>query len=115
MDKELIRWELASMLGLSKKRCSQQSFITAAGTFSTDHMVSIHDVMLPCLSPNCTFTIKLMVIPEQCSRNVTYGVIKGEETIRHLDLDTSVHDNSISWGNWHTVMVSRDYWSNEYI
>lgn len=97
-DEGLIIWKLASMLGLSGERCPQRNFVTAAGTFSTDRMVSINDLMLPCLSPNRTFTIRLMVIPEQCSHNVTYGVIMGQETMRRLDLDTSVRNNTISWG-----------------
>lgn len=38
-----------------------------------------------------------MVVPEQCSAGLSYGVIIGQESIRILDLDISVQDNTIRW------------------
>jgi hypothetical protein len=35
--------------------------------------------------------------------------------MRLLDLDTSVRDNTISWGDWEFNMVPRDYWTTERI
>ena len=65
-------------------------FITAAGTFTTNHTVRINDVMLPCLLQNHTFTINLMVIPWECSIEMTYGVIVEQESMQRLNLDTSI-------------------------
>ena len=54
-----------------------------------------------------------MVIPSQKSSN--YEVILGEESMHTLDLDTSVRDNMISWGDKEIPMVPQDYWMEERI
>jgi hypothetical protein len=46
---------------------------------------------------------------------MNYGVIIGQESMRLLDLDTSVRDNTVSWGDCEISMVPRDYWTVERI
>ncbi len=103
------------MLGIPGENCQERIFVTAAGTFTTDQMVCINDIMLPCLSTNRTFTIKLRIIPQQYSHGMTYGAILGQDTMRDLDLDTSIRNGVISWGEHQTVMVPRGYWTDECI
>lgn len=69
--------------------------------------------MLPCLSTNRTFTIELMVIPKECCREMSYGVIIRQESMRLLDLDMSVRDNTILWGDYNVEMVPFNYWTKE--
>ena len=104
-DSGWITWELADMLGLPMTSSKTRSFITAAGTFATNDTLRISDAMLPCLSSNQTFTIELMVIPKQCSVDMNYRVIIGQESMQLLDLDTSIRDNTISWGDQSISMV----------
>ena len=92
-----------------------RSFVTAAGTFAANDTLQISDAMLPCLSSNRTFTIELTVIWNQCSVDMNYGIVIGQESMRLLNLDTSVRDNTISWGDQSISMVPRDYWTAERI
>ena len=69
IDKGLIRYELVDTLGLSGEMSHSKSFMTASGMFTTNHTVQIDDVMLPCLSQNCTFTITLMVLQNMAKKN----------------------------------------------
>lgn len=114
-DTGLISFELAKMLGLPTTDGNPRTFVTAAGMFTANKVLQIKDAMLPCLSTNRTFSIDLMVIPEKCSAEMNYGAIIGQESMRLLDLDTSVRDNTISWGEKSIPMVSRDYWTAERI
>ena len=50
-----------------------------------------------------------MILPQACSAGLNYGVIIGQDTIRALDLDTSIQDNRISWGGEQILMVLFDY------
>ena len=61
-------------------------------------MNQMDDVILLCLSQYHIFMITLMVIPDECSCEMTYGVIIGKESMKQLDLDTSVQDEIISCG-----------------
>ena len=56
-----------------------------------------------------------MVIPKECCANMNYGIIIGQESMRLLDLDTSVRDNTISWGDCEVDMVTRDHWTEQRI
>ncbi len=71
--------------------------------------------MLICLSSNQTFAIKLIVVPRECSTDFNYGVIIGQDTIWALNLDTSMWDNMILWGDKQIPMVPCDYWTGEWI
>ena len=99
------------MLQLPNIDGNPRTFITAAGTFTADKILQITDAMLPCLLTTRTFLIDLMVIPEKCSADMNYGAIIGQESMRLLDLDTSVCDNTISWGEKSIPMDPHDYWT----
>ena len=71
--------------------------------------------MLPCLSANQSFSIELMIIPKQCCVEMNYVIIVGQESMQLLDLDTSVQDNVISWGDCEVSMVTRGYWTEQCI
>jgi hypothetical protein len=82
---------------------------------SSNEALKLENAMLPCLSTNRSFTIELMIIPKECCENMNYGIIIGQESMRLLDLDTSVRDNTISWGDCEVNMVPRDYWTTQRI
>jgi hypothetical protein len=65
-DNSLISWDMANMLGLPTTACEPKAFATANGTFSSNKTLQLQNAMLPCLSSNESFTIELMIIPEQC-------------------------------------------------
>ena len=114
-DKGLISWDMAKMLNLPTTASTSKVFATANGTFSSNEALKLENAMLPCLSANRSFTIKLMVIPKECCVDMNYGIIIVQESMRLLDLDTSVRDNTISWGDCEVNMVSRDYWTTQRI
>ena len=114
-DKGLISWDMAKMLDLPTTTGPPKIFATANGTFSSNEALKLDNAMLPCLSTNRSFTIELMVIPKECCVDMNYGIIIGQESMRLLDLDTSVRDNTISWGDCEVNMVPRDYWTTERI
>jgi hypothetical protein len=104
------------MLQLPTIDGNPRTFITAAGTFTADKILQITDAIVTCLSTNrIMFSIDLMVIPEKCSAGMNYGAIIGQESMRLLDLDTSVCDNTILWGEKSIPMVPRDYWTAKQI
>ena len=108
-DTGLITWDLAETLSLPMTEGNPKTFVTAAGTFTTKDILKVSDAMLPCLSRNRTFMIELMVVPKECSTENNYGAIIGQESMRLLDLDMSVRDNTISWGDERIAMAPRDY------
>lgn len=114
-DTGLISWELAKMLKLPTTEGNPHTFVTAAGTFTTKKMLKIMEAVLPCLLTNCTFLIDLMIIPEECSTEMNYGTIIGQESMRLLNLDTSLQDNTISWGEKEISMFLQDYWTAKQI
>jgi hypothetical protein len=106
---------MANMLNLPTITSDSKVFATANGTFSANAMLKLDNAMLPRLSTNRTFNIELMVIPKECDVDMNYGVIIGQESMRLLDLDTSVRDNTISWDDCEVDMVPHDYWTVERI
>jgi hypothetical protein len=114
-DKGLISWDMAKALNIPAIPSSPKTFATANGTFSSTEVLKLEGAMLPCLSTNRTFSLELMILPKECSHQANYGVIIGQETMRLLDLDTSVRENTISWGECEIGMVSRDHWTPERI
>ena len=61
-DKGLISWVMEKMLNLPTKTSAPKIFATANGTFSSNKALKLENAMLPCLSTNRSFTIKLLVI-----------------------------------------------------
>ena len=87
--------------------------MTAGGTFHTNRMICIDDVMLPCLSQNHRFMISLMIMPKPSSGDKNYGVIMDQESMKCLDLDSSIRKGNISWGEQQIPMVPRNYWTEK--
>ena len=114
-DNGIISWELAEMLDLPTHDTTPKTFSTAASTFTTDKTIKLTNAMLPCLSKSKTFTLELMIIPKECSSDMNYGAIIGQDSMRTLVIDTSVRHNTISWHDNNISMVSRDYWTTERI
>jgi hypothetical protein len=114
-DNGIISWKLAEMLDIPTHNSTPKTFITAAGTFTTDKTIKLTNAMLPCLSTNKNFTLELMIIPQECSSDINYGAIIGQDSMHALDIDTSVCHNTISWHDNEISMVSRDYWTAERI
>lgn len=59
------------LLKRSGEKSQSRPFLTAVGTFTMNCIIQIDDVMLPCLSQNCTVIITLLVIPQECSCEMT--------------------------------------------
>ena len=91
-----ISWELTKMLNLPTYSGTPKTFITAASTFTTDKTVKLMNAMLPCLSTSEACTLELMIIPEECSSEMNYSAIIGQDSMRPLDIDTSIRHNTIS-------------------
>ena len=114
-DNGIISWKLVKMLNLPTHDSTPKTFITAAGTFTTDRTIRLTNAMLPCFSTSKTFSLELMVIPEEYSNDMNYGAIIGQESMRTLNLDTSIRHNTISWHDAKIPMVPRNYWTAERI
>jgi len=79
LDKGLISWGPVQTLGHPTSKGNEKTLTTAVGIFTTDEVMCMPGAMLPCLSTKstCTFTIELMVVPKQCSFDLSYGMIIG--------------------------------------
>jgi hypothetical protein len=62
-----------------------------------DSQVNLTHVKLLMLSKQREFEVSVQIVPQQVTMN--HGVILGFETMKQIDLDTSVCDSSISWSN----------------
>ena len=114
-NKGLISWDLANALGIPASTGDERTFTTAVGTFSTTKFLQLTRAMLLCLSTNHTFSMELMIVPQECSADLNYGIVLGQDTMRALDLNTSICNNTISWGEELISMVPYDYWTTEQI
>ena len=114
-NKGLISWDLKKTLGHSTSKGDEKTFTTAAEIFTSDKVLCMTGAMLHCLSTTCMFSIELMVEPKQCSLDLNYGKIIGQETMILLDMDMSVHDITIFWGEEHISLVPCDLWATECI
>jgi hypothetical protein len=59
--------ELTKMLNVPTYNGTPKTFIMAAGTFTTDKTAKLTNATLPCLLPSKTFTLELMIVPEECN------------------------------------------------
>ena len=111
----LMTAETANQLGLTLVEAqSGTKYTTAAGILKTTHKVTVEDIKLPCLSKTRRFSGEFEIIPE--GANASYGVFLGSVKMRELDIDTSVRDNTISWGEDLAIqMVRRGHWTPERI
>ena len=89
-------------------------YTTAAGTLKTTHKVTVDNIKLPCLSKTRRFKGTFEIIPTGASSKSCYGVFLGSAMMRELVIDTSIINNTISWGeDITTQMVPRNYWTPE--
>jgi hypothetical protein len=56
-----------------------------------------------------------MIIPKECSNDMSYGAIIRQVSVHALNIDTSIPHNTFSWHNTDISMVLRDYWTAEQI
>ena len=112
----LITSELASQLGLKMTECaSNNSYTTATGVLKTTKQVKVDNIKLPCLSKTRRFKGVFEVIPKGAS-STPYGVFLGSAKMRELDIDTSLRNNSITWGEDIAIpMVQRGHWTADRI
>jgi hypothetical protein len=79
---------------------------------TTSHEVRIKRAKLPGLSKRREFELTLQIVPDTISLN--YGIVLGLDTMKQIDLDTSVRNKTISWsGELSTPMVPQSFWSKE--
>jgi hypothetical protein len=90
----MIASKFAKILGLQVIQTNACSFNMANRVLTTNLQVNLTHVKLPMLSQQHNFEITLQIVPQQVTIN--HGVILGLETMKQIDLDTSVHDSSIS-------------------
>jgi hypothetical protein len=84
----------------------------ANGMITTSHEVRIKRVKLPGLSKRREFKLTLQIVPDTVSLN--YGIVLGLNTMKQINLDTSVRNKTISWsGELSTLMVPQSFWSKE--
>ena len=61
---------------------------------------------------NRYFSTKLNVMPKGASGS-NYGIIMGQNIMRRLEINTSVRNNTISWGDKiETKIVPRKFWTS---
>ena len=94
---------------------SNNSYTTATGVLKTTKQVKVDNIKLPCLSKTRRFTGVFEVIPEG-TNSTPYGVFLGSTKMRELDIDTSLRNNTITWGEDIAIpMVQRGYWTSDRI
>ncbi len=102
----IITDDLASALRCEITKAKETTtYSTAGGDFVSQYEISIKDTMLPCMSTTRTFDVVLDVMPKEASIDATYGVIMGQDSMRALGIDTSVHSSTITWNNITIPMV----------
>ena len=71
----------------------------------------VHNVKLPHLTNRRSFTVTLQVTPEMVG-NFGYGIILGMKLMKDVGLDTSIQQQSITWGEELTIpMVPGNFWT----
>jgi hypothetical protein len=79
---------------------------------TTSHEVRTKRAKLPDLSKRREFKLTLQIVPDTVSLN--YGIVLGLDTMKQIDLDTSVRNETISWSSeLSTPMVPQSFWLKE--
>jgi hypothetical protein len=108
----MITSAFAKILGIESTPTTPREFSTANGTLTTTTEVNIKGVKLPGLSKRREFKLTLQIVPDTVSLN--YGIVLGLETMKQINLNTSVRNKTISWSNeLSTPMVPQSFWSKE--
>ncbi len=86
----------------------------ANGMITTSTEVKIKGVKLPVLSKRREFKLTRQIVPESVS--IKYSIVLSLETMKRIDLDSSVINVSFSWRDeLSTPMVPQSFWSKERI
>ncbi len=93
----MITSAFAKILGIESTPTTPREFSTANGTLTTTTEVNIKGAKLPGLSKRREFELTLQIVPDTVSLN--YGIVLGLETMKQINLDTSVRNEMISWSN----------------
>jgi hypothetical protein len=110
----MIASAFARILGIESTPTTPREFSTANGTLTTTTEVRIEGAQLPGLSRRREFKLTLQIVPDTVSLN--YSIVLGLDTMKQIDLDTSVRNETISWSNeLLTPMVPQSFWSKERI
>ncbi len=108
----MITSAFAKILGFESAPSTPREFSTANGMLTTFTEVKIKGVKLPVLYKRREFELTLQIVPESVSIN--YRIVLGLETIKQINLDTSVRNETICWSNeLSTPMVPQSFWSKE--
>ncbi len=92
------------ILGIESTPTTPREFSTGNGMLTTSHEVRIERAKLPGLSKRGEFKSTLQIVPDTVSLN--YGIVLGLDTMKRIDLNTSVRNETISWsGEFLTPMV----------
>jgi hypothetical protein len=110
----MITSAFARILGIESTPTTPREFSTANGTLTTTTEVRIEGVKLPGLSRRREFELTLQIVPDTVSLN--YGIVLGLDTMKQINLDTSVWNETISWSDeLPTPMVPQSFWPKERI
>ncbi len=110
----MITSAFAKIRGIESTPTTPREFSTANGTLTTDTEVRIKGGKLPDLFKRREFKLTLQIVPNTVSLN--YRIVLGLKTMKQIDLDTSVRNETISWSDeLSTPMVPQSFWSKERI
>jgi hypothetical protein len=108
----MITSAFAKILGIKSTPTTPREFSMVNGMLTTFHQVRIKRAKLPGLSKRKEFELTLQIVPDTVSLN--YSIVLGLDTIKQIDLDTSVRNETISWSSeLSTPMVPQSIWSKE--
>jgi hypothetical protein len=108
----MITSAFTKILGIESTPTTPRELSTANGMLTTSHEVRIKRAKLPGFSKRRELKLALQIVPDTVSLN--YGIVLGFNTMKQIDLDTSVWNEMISWsGELSTPMVLQSFWLKE--
>ncbi len=108
----MITSAFAKILGIESTQTTPRELSMANGMLTTTTEVNIKGAKLLGLSKRREFKLTLQIVPDTVSLN--YGIVLGLETMKRIDLDTSVRYETISGSDeLSTPMVPQSFWSKE--
>mmetsp|Transcript_34254 Transcript_34254/g.72079 ORF Transcript_34254/g.72079 Transcript_34254/m.72079 type:complete len:146 (-) Transcript_34254:919-1356(-) len=103
------RYEL---IPVPKKERSQ--YKTIGGVVEMEYKIEVPKVILPTLLQTQHFSARMQVESKELG-DPRYGVIIGRELMKELDINLSLRDDTITWGELTCNMVLKVYWTKERI
>ena len=80
-------------------RTAEPLCTSIGGKFNTVGYVTAPSVLLPILSQDKKVTLELEVVPDNA--HMTYSIIKGQEFMHDLQIDTKISTHEIIWEGTH--------------